>query len=63
MKGYATRIKQIKELAGEKDMSDETAAIILLAKQQMELGEKVLQKLSGLESGLTTLREAVKLSK
>ena len=60
MKGYATRIKQIKELSGSEDMSDETAMLIHLAEKQESLGSGVLQKLAAMESELKLLRETVK---
>jgi len=62
MKGYATLIKQTKEMLkthGSLDASDETAALVVLLQRQMQLGEGVLQKLSAISGELTTLRHAI----
>jgi hypothetical protein len=64
MKGYAERIKQIKELAGAKDtMSDETAALIMIFDHLRDSDERVLKKFSGIEGELNTIREVLKLKK
>jgi hypothetical protein len=63
MKGYATTVKQTQELlktAGKLEASDETALLVKLLQQQMDLGEAVLKKLSGISGELTTIREVLK---
>ena len=61
LKGYATLIKQTKELlkAGGLDASDETATLVILLQRQMQLGEGILQKLSAISGETVTLRHAI----